>query len=238
MVRDALPMACACLAAVVVAACTRGEDKPLPTDAKARSEFVDAQGAKLSEEDRRLLGRFLARVKTQEAAGGTTPTISIAKAVELQRAYDRDVLQAQRGYQARLAAASADVRVDVREQSLVKDGTAKSAAVRTFRYVVDVTNTSKRTIERVVLNIDFRDAAGKYVVSVPALELKGPLAPGEAGRTIQTLTLNPKYHAYLIDGHQAQVTAAATQIVYAGGETVDAAAELRKLETLGRSKVE
>jgi hypothetical protein len=257
-VRSALAIACTCAAVAMVTACTRAEDKPLPADPKARSEFIDAQSATLSEENRKLLNRFLARVKAQEAAGGASPAVSVAKAVALQRAYDGDVLQAQRNYQKQLTAANADVRADMREQALVKEGPGKPVAAKsatgkaatgkpatgksdtgiTFRYVVDVTNTSKRVIDRIVLRIDFRDAAGKYVVSVPALELKGPLAPGGAGRTTQTMALNPRYHAYLIEGHPAQVTAVATRIVYADGETIDAAAELKKLETLSRSKIE
>jgi hypothetical protein len=247
--RPASVVVAGALAAIVaVTACTRGEDKPLPTDPKVRSEFIDTQSATLSEENRKLLNRFLARVKAQEAAGGASPAVSVAKAVALQRAYDGDVLQAQRNYQKQLTAANADVRVDMREQALVKEGPGKPVAANsatgkpdtgiTFRYVVDVTNTSKRVIDRVVLRIDFRDAAGKYVVSVPALELKGPLAPGEAGRTTQTMALNPRYHAYLIAGYPAQVTAVATRIVYADGETIDAAAELKKLESLSRSKIE
>lgn len=240
--RRALGAACAvAVAAVVIAtvtACTRAEDKPLPADAKARLEFIEAQGPRLTEESRRLLTRFLARVNAQEAAGGPTPTVSINKALELQRAYDSEVAQAQSRYQERIAAARADVRVDVREQSLVKDDPAKSAASKALRYVVDITNTGKRVIERVVLRIEMRDAAGKYLASVPALELKGPLKPGEAGRTTQTFSLNPQYHAPLLEGRPAQIVGTPAQIFYAGGETLEPEAELRKLETLARSRIE
>jgi hypothetical protein len=231
-------MACACAAVVVVTACTRAEDKPLPTDPKARSEFIDAQNAKLTDESRRLLNRFLARVKAQEAAGGPAPTVSISKALQIQRAYDSEVSQVQSRYQEKIDAAKADVRVDVREQSIVKEDPAKSAAGKALRYVIDVTNTGKRVIERIVLRIEFRDASGKYLASVPALELKGPLKPGDAGRTIQTLALNPQYHAAALEGRPAVITGTPAQIVYAGGETLDPEVELRKLETLARSRIE
>ena len=234
----AVAIACTCAAVVVVTACTRAEDKPLPTDPKARSEFIEAQSAKLTEENRKLLDRFVARVTAQEAAGGPAPTVSISKALELQRAYDSDVAQAQSRYQERMTAAKADVRIDVREQSIVNEDLTKAPAGRALRYVVDVTNTGSRVIERIVLRVEFRDTSGKYLASVPWLELKGPLKPGEAGRTIQTLALNPKYHASLLEGPPAQISGIPAQIVYAGGETLDPEVELRKLETLGRGKIE
>ncbi len=232
---------CALIAVIALAAlgaCTRAEDKPLPTDPKARSEFIEAQTPKLSEESRRLLARFMKRVAAQEAAGGPAPTASISKALELQRAYDSEVAQAQGRYQERINAANTDVRVDVREQSIVKDNTGKSAAGKALRYVLDVTNAGKRVIDRIVLRIDFRDAAGKYLATVPALELKGPLKPGEAGRTTQILLLSPQYHATLLEGHPARITGTPAQIVYADGETLNPEVELRKLETLARSRIE
>jgi len=236
--RRALAMTCACAAMVVIAACTRTEDKPLPTDPKARSEFIDAQRAKLTEQSRTLLDRFLARLKTQEAAGGAAPTVSISKALELQRAYDSELAQIQRQYQDRIAAAKADVRVEVREQSVVKEDLAKSAAGKALRYTVDVTNTGTRVIERVALRIEIREAAGSYLAAIPLLELKGPLNPGEAGRTIQTLPLNPNYQAYLIAGHAAQIIGVPVKVVYADGATIDADADLNSLRSLSSRKIE
>ena len=230
--RRALAMACACAAAVVITACTRTEDKPLPADPKARGEFIDAQRAKLTEQSRSLLDRFLARLKAQEAAGGGAPTVSISTALDLQRAYDGELAQIQRQYQDRIAAAKADVRVEVREQSVVKEDLAKSAAGKALRYTVDVTNTGKRVIERVALRIEIREAAGTYLAAIPLLELKGPLKPGEAGRTIQTLPLNPNYQAYLIAGHQAQIIGVPVKVVYADGVTIDADADLNNLRSL------
>lgn len=236
--RLAMAAAGACFAVAVVTACTRAEDKPIPADPKARSEFIEAQNAKLSDESRRLLTRFMARVTAQEAAGGPAPAVSIAKALELQRAYDSDVAQIQRKYQERIAAANAEIRIDVREQSLVKDDLAKSPGGKALRYVVDVTNTGKRVIDRIVLRMEFRDPSGKYLATVPGLELKGPLKSGEAGRTTQILALNPQYHAPLLEGRAAQITGTPAQIVYADGETLDPEAELKKLEALTRTKIE
>jgi hypothetical protein len=236
--RRALALACAGAAVVVVTACTRVEDKPLPADPKARSEFIDAQRAKLTEESRGLLDRFLARVKVQEAAGGAPPTVSISKALELQRVYDSDVAQFQRQYQDRIGAAKADVRVEVRNQSVIKEDLAKSAAGKALRYTVDITNTGKRVIERVALRIEIREAAGTYLAAIPLLELKGPLKPGEAGRTVQTLPLNPNYQAYLIAGHPAQIIGVPVKVVYADGAVIDADAELSKLQSISRRKIE
>jgi hypothetical protein len=236
--RRALAIACACVAVVVIAACTRTEDKPLPTDPKVRSEFIDAQRAKLTEQSRSLLDRFLARLKTQEAAGGAAPIVSISKALELQRAYDSELAQIQRQYQDQIAAAKADVRVEVREQSVVKEDLKKSAAGKALRYTVDVTNTGKRVIERVALRIEIREASGSYLAAIPLLELKGPLKPGEAGRSIQTLPLNPSYQAYLIAGHPAQIIGVPVKVVYADGATIDADADLNRLRSLSGRKIE
>jgi hypothetical protein len=236
--RSAWAIACAYAAIVMVTACTRTEDKPLPTDPKARSDFIEAQSAKLTEGSRMLLNRFLARAKSQEAAGGAAPTVSISKALELQRAYDSELAQVQRQYHDQLAAAKADVRVDVREQSVVKEDLAKSASGKALRFTVDITNTGKRVIDRVALRIEIREAAGAYLAAIPLLELKGPLKPGEAGRSIQTLPLNPIYQASIIAGQPARVTGVPVRIVYADGATIDADAELNKLRLLSQRKIE
>jgi len=228
----ALVLACT---VAMLDACSRSEEKPLPSDPKARAEFVDAQSAKMSDENRRLLQRFMVRVKDQEATGGSPPTISLAKAMELQRAYDSDVVQVQKRYQASLAAAKAELRTDAREQALVND--LKSPSGKSLRYVLDMTNTGKKVVDRVVLRIDFRDTAGKYLASVPGLELKGPLTPGESGRTVQVMPLNPTYQAGLLEGKLATITATPSQIVYADGERLDPDQDLKALETLGRARI-
>jgi hypothetical protein len=217
--------------------CTRSEEKPLPADPKARAEFVAAQGAKLPEDSRRLLDRFMLRVKNQEASGGPSPTVSIAKAIELQRAYDSDVATFQKRYQERLSAAKADLRVDVRERSLVNEDVAKSPSGKAVRYVLDVTNTGKRVIDRVALRVDFRDASGKYLASVPDLELKGPLKPGEAGRSVQLLPINPTFQTGLLEGRLATIGVTPSQITYEGGEKVDPGEDLKSLELLSRTRI-
>ncbi|MEO8740685.1 MAG: hypothetical protein ABI537_13425 [Casimicrobiaceae bacterium] len=224
--------------AIAVAACSRNEDKPLPADATARTEFVDAQAAKLSESDRRQFARFMARVQAQEKAGGPAPTVSIARALELQGAYDKSVGEAQKRYQEQVASANAEVRVVVREQALVKDDSGKSPSGKVLRYVLDVTNTGKRTIDRLALRVDFRDATGKYQASVPALELKGPLKPGDAGRTTQLLALNPQYQKGILDAGTAQISAAPALIVFADGEKMEPGEQLKALETLSRARIE
>jgi len=238
MERGAMAIVCVCVVAAAVTACTRVEDKPLAADPKVRSDFIEAQRAKMSEESKGLLNRFLARVKLQEAAGGPAPTVSLSKALELQRAYDNDLAQTQRRYQDRIAAAKADLRADVREQSVVKEDPTKSAAGKALRFVVDITNTGKRVIDRVVLRIEIREAAGAYLAAMPLLELKGPLKPGEAGRTIQTLPLNPGYQASIIAGQPTQIIVVPVKIVYAEGEAIDADTELNSLRSLSRRKIE
>src|ERR1700675_1546655 len=46
------------------------KDKPIPTEPKARSDFLNAAAAKLTSEERNLLNRFVARLDAQTAAGG------------------------------------------------------------------------------------------------------------------------------------------------------------------------
>ena len=223
--------------AVVVLLLRPGEQY-IPVESKARSEFVDAQGAKLTEDERRLLTRFLARVQAQEAAGGPAPKVTIAKAIELQRSYDNDVARAQTRYQQQLDAAKADVRIDVRERSIVKEDPAKSAAGKSLRYAMDINNIGKRVIDSLTLRVEFRDSSGKYLAATPNLELKGPLKPGESGRTAQTLPLSPKYHQYILDGGTVQISTYPVQVVYTEGEKLDADRELKALEALSRLKIE
>jgi hypothetical protein len=183
-----------------------------------------------------LLNRFLARPKTQEAGGGAT-TFHLEGA-DLQRGYDTELAEVQRQYHDGIATAKAAVRVDVREQSVVKVDVAKSPSGKALRYTVDITNTGKRVIDRIALRIEIREAAGTYLAAIPLLELKGPLKPGETGRTVQVMPLNPGYQAYLIAGHPAQIIGVPVKIVYADGATIDADAELNKLQSLSRRKIE
>jgi hypothetical protein len=215
--------------------CTRSDDQPLPADPKARAEFVAKQSASMSAETKRLLDRFMLRVKDQETAGGKAPTVSLSKGLDLQRTYDAEVASLQKRYQENSAAARADVATSVREHTLVAD--AKSPSGKSLRYVIDVNNTGKRVIERAALRVDFRDAQGKYLASVPSLELKGPLKPGEAGRTIQIMTLDPRFQSGLIDGRLAQVTVTPLVIAYADGKTLEPGKDLQALQDLARAPI-
>jgi hypothetical protein len=215
--------------------CTRSEDQPLPADPKARAEFVAKQSAKMSDETKRLLDRFMLRVKDQEATGGKAPTVSLSKALDLQRTYDAEVASLQKRYQDNNAAARADVATSVREYALVAD--TKSPSGKSLRYVIDVNNTSKRVIDHATLRVDFRDAQGKYLASVPSLELKGPLKPGEAGRTIQIMMLDPRFQSGLIEGRLAQVVVTPLVIAYADGTKREPGQDLQALQDLARSPI-
>jgi hypothetical protein len=236
--RRSLQVVCACAAVALAASCSRTEDKPIPAEPKARSEFVEVQSAKLSADERRLLTRFLARVQAQEAAGGPAPKITVGKAIERQRSYDSDVAQAQTRYQQQLDAANADVRISVREHSIVKEDPAKTASGKSLRYSVDISNVGKRVINGLTLRVEFRDPSRKYLAAIPSLELKGPLKAGESGRAVQALPLNPAYHQYILDGGAVQISAYPLQVFYADGEKVDAGRELKTLELLSRDRIE
>ena len=224
------------LAAVILLRPAQPKEQTIPLDAKARSEFVDGQRAKLTEDEQRLLARFLARVQAQESAGGPVPKITVAAAIERQRAYDNEVGEAQKLIQERLEAARLILGVNLREQAVVKAD--KSPSGKSLRYVLEIANRSKRTIDAMGLRVDFRDPSGKYVAAIPTLELKGPLLAGETTRNVQMLPLAPKYHQYILDGGAVQISAYPTQISYADGEKVDAEQELKRLESLARAKIE
>ena len=215
---------------------TEPKEQAIPLDAKARSEFVDAQSAKLSEDERRLLARFLARVQAQETAGGPPPKITLAAAIERQRAYDDEVGEAQKLIRERLEAARSILSVNLREQTVVKSD--KSPSGKSLRYVLEIANRSKRAIEAIGLRVEFRDSSGKYVAAIPTLELKGALLAGETARSVQMLPLDAKYHQYILDGGAVQISAYPTQISYTDGEKVDAEQELKRLESLARAKIE
>jgi hypothetical protein len=228
----------AIVVAVLLLRPTYPKEQTIPLDAKARSEFVDAQGGKFSDEERRLLTRFLVRVQAQEAAGGAVPKITVADAIERQRSYDREVGEAQKRLQERLDAARSALGVSVREQSVVKSEPGKSASGKSLRYVLEIANRGKRAVDAMSLRIEFRDPSQKYVAAIPTLELKGPLAVGETGRSVQMLPLDPKYNQYILDGGVFQISAYPTQVSYADGEKIDAEKELKLLESLARAKIE
>ena len=236
-----IALAVLAVAAVVVAFLvlrpTEPADQAIPSDAKTRSQF-DVESAKLSDEQRRLLTRFMTRVEAQQSAGMPVPKITIAGAIERQRAYDREVGETQKRIKEHLDAARSALGVTVREHAVVKSESGTSTSGKSLRYVLEIANRSKRGVDAVSLRVEFRDASQKYVAAVPTLELKGPLAAGETGRSVQTLPLDPNYHQYILDGRVVQVSAYPTQISYADGEKIDAEKELKQLESLARAKIE
>jgi hypothetical protein len=160
----------------------RPREQLLPSDAKARSEFVDAQSGKPSEQERRVLARFLTRLQAQEAAGVAVPKLRVADAIERQRAYDKEVGEVQKRIQVGLDAAKSPLGVNVREQELVKSDAGKSTSGNSLRYVLEIANRDKRSVDAMALGVEFRDLSRKYVAAIPTLELKGPLTAGEGSQ--------------------------------------------------------
>jgi len=226
------------IVAVLVLRPTGLAEHTIPLDPKTRGQFVDSQSARLSDEERRLLTRFLTRVEAQQSAGTPIPKITIAEAIERQRTYDREVGETQKRIKEHLDAARSALGVTVREQAVVKSEPGKSTSGKSLRYVLEIANRGKRSVDAVSLRVEFRDPSQKYVAAVPTLELNGPLAAGDTGRSVQTLPLDPKYHQYILDGGVVKVSAYPTQISYADGEKIDAEKELKLLESMARAKIE
>jgi len=242
--RPKLPLAGVAIAAVALAAAIfavsrlRPGEPTIPADPTARSEFVAAQGSKLSQEERRLLARFLDRVQEQETAGGSAPKVTVAGAIQRQRTYDQEVAEVQKRVQERLDATKAALGVTVKDQSIVKSEPGQSSSGKSLRYVMEIANRDKRTVDAMGLRVEFRDPSRKYVAAIPTLKLKGPLAAGETGRSVQLFPLDAKQHQYIVDGGAVQISAYATLIAYADGETLDAEKELKLLESMARAKIE
>jgi hypothetical protein len=213
-------------------------DKPIPSEPKAKAEFVSAATPKLTPEDRKLLDRFFIRLDAQTANGTAAPEVTIPRAIELQRTYETQVADAQRNFRTLMGTATADLAVGVRDATVVKADATRPAGEKALRYVVDVNNRGQRTIEQVALRVEIRDATGAYQAAIPNLELKGSLRPGEAGRSVQTLPLDAERHRYILAGGPLQVSAYPTRIVYAGGENIEPGKELQAMESLHRAKIQ
>lgn len=222
--------------AFALAACGL-KDKPIPSEPKAKAEFLSAVTPKLTPEDRKVLDRFVIRLDAQTASGTAAPEITIPRAIELQRAYETQLADTQRNFRTLMGTATADLAVGVRDATLVK-GDAARPAEKALRYVVDINNRGQRTIEQVALRVEIRDITGAYQAAIPNLELKGALRPGEAGRSVQTLPLDTERHRYILAGGPLQFTAYPTRIVYAGGENIEPGKELQTMESLHRAKIE
>src|ERR1700736_148273 len=95
------------------------KDKPIPTEPKARSDFLNAAAAKLTSEERNLLNRFVARLDAQIAAGGPTVDITVPRALTLERSYESQLTDTQRNFQKLLEAANAALAIDRRDATVL-----------------------------------------------------------------------------------------------------------------------
>ena len=214
------------------------KDKPIPTEPKARSDFLNAAAAKLTSEERNLLNRFVARLDAQIAAGGPAVDITVPRALTLERSYESQLTDTQRNFQKLLEAANAALAIDVRDATIVMDEKARQSGDKALRFVLDITNRGQRPVEQLAVRVEFRDPSGKYQAAIPDLQLSGVVPPGQAGRSVQTLPLNAQRHQYILDGKPLQISAYPTRIVYVGGESLEPGKEMRTLESLHRAKIE
>jgi hypothetical protein len=214
------------------------KDKPIPTEPKARSDFLNAAAAKLTSEDRNLLNRFVARLEAQIAAGGPAVDITVPRALTLERSYESQLTDTQRNFQKLLEAANAALAIDVRDATVVTDENARQSGDKALRFVLDITNRGQHPVEQLALRVEFRDPSGKYQAAIPDLQLSGVVPPGQAGRSVQTLPLSAQRHQYILEGKPLQISAYPTRIVYAGGESLEPGKEMRTLESLHRAKIE
>ncbi len=214
------------------------QDKPIPMDPKARSEFVSAAAAKLTSDERSLLNRFVARLDAQAAAGGPAVDITVPRALKLERSYEAQLGEAQRNFQKLLEAANVALAINVRDATVVMDENARQSGDKALRFVLDITNRGQRPVEQLALRVEFRDPSGKYQAAIPDLQLSGVVPPGQAGRSVQTLPLSAQRHQYILDGKPLRISAYPTRIVYVGGESLEPGKEMRTLESLHRSKIE
>jgi hypothetical protein len=166
------------------------KDKPMPTEPKARSDFLNAAAAKLTSEGRNLLNRFVARLDAQIAAGGPAVDITVPRALTLERSYESQLTDAQRNFQKLLEAASAALAIDVRDATVVMAEKARQSGDKALRFVIDITNRGQHPVEQLALRVEFRDPSGKYQAAIADLQLSGVVPPGQAGRSVRTLPLS------------------------------------------------
>jgi hypothetical protein len=223
---------------IALAASCGPKDKPIPADAKARTEFLSAAAAKLTPDERDLLKRFSERLEAQMAAGVAPVEITVPRALESQRSHETRITDTQRNFQKLFEAANAALAVDVRDATVVKDEKGRSPGDKALRYVIYVNNRGQRTVEQLALRVEFRDASGKYQAAIPNLQLSGTLLQGQAGSSVQTLPLDAQRHRYILDGKPLQISAYPTRVIYAGGESLEPGKELAAMESLHRAKIE
>ncbi len=223
---------------IAFAASCGPKDKPIPTEPKARSDFLSAAAAKLTSEERNLLNRFVARLDARAAAGGPAVDITVPRALALERGYESQLTDAQRNFQKLLEAANAALAIDVRDATIVMDEKARRSGDKALRFVLDITNRGQHPFEQLALRVEIRDPSGKYQAAIPDLQLSGLVPPGQAGRSVQTLPLSAQRHQYILDGKPLQISAYPTRVVFVGGESLEPGKEMRTLESLHRAKIE
>ena len=238
MTRTRIDSIAGALLVIALAAACGPSNKPIPSDPKARSEFVSSAAAKLKPDERVLLDRFLGRLDGQTAASGKPVEVSVPRAIELQRNFETQVVQAQRNLQQLQESAKAVVAIEVRDAKVIRDEKARPPNDKALRFVINVTNRSDRVIENVTLRLEFRESSGKYQAAIPSLQLNGAIRPGDMGRVAQTLPLDGERHRYILDGKPLQINAFPARITYAGGEVLEPGKELQAMETLHRAKIE
>jgi hypothetical protein len=214
------------------------KDKPIPTEPKARSEFLSSAAAKLTSDERNLLNRFIARLDAQTAGGGPAVEITVPRALALERSYESQISEAQRNLQQLMESAKAALAVEVRNPTVVVDEKARQPGDKALRYLLNITNRGQRTVEQLALRVEIRDTSGKYQAAIPNLQLGGTLLPGQAGTSMQTLPLDAQRHQYILDGKPLQISAYPVRVVYAGGESLEAGKAMQTLESLHRVKID
>jgi hypothetical protein len=214
------------------------KDKPIPTEPKARSDFLSAASAKLTSDERDLLNRFVARLDAQTAAGGPAVDITVPRALKLERSYESQLGETQRNFQKLFEAANATLVIDVRDATVVVNEKDRQSGDKALRFVLDITNRGQRAVEQLALRVEFRDPSGKYQAAIPDLQLSGVVPPGQAGRSVQTLPLSAQRHQYILDGKPLRISAYPTRIVYVGGESLEPGKEMHTLKSLHRAKIE
>jgi hypothetical protein len=229
-----------CIAMALVVACSKREEA-IPSDATARNTWMQQASTKLDAKDQNTLARFVARMDAQQAAGKsatTSDSIPVSRALELQSAYEQNVAKAQTNLQDQLAQAKKDIAIDVVDQNVVKAGASRPAGAKALRFTVKVKNSGARTVNRLAMRIEIREASGAYQAAIPSLDLTGPLRSGDTGRSTQTFNLDPALHKYILEGKPVYITAYPLEIAYADGAKLAPGTELKALESLHNAKVE
>jgi len=220
--------------------CSAPTEKTIPSSPAARKELADSVAAKLAPDERILLRSFIARLDELEARGTqTAPSgLTVAKALELQRNYQAQVAQAQTSFKEKLAAAKADLSVEVKDPTIVADDTARSTSGKSLKFVIQATNRGKRTIDQFSVRAEFREPSGRHQAVIPDLQIRGPLLPGATGRSMGTLPLDANNQQYILQGKPLQASAYPIQITYSGGDKLDPGLDLKVLESLSILKIE